>query len=106
MPKWPQVQLKSEGHKIQEQYIAAMKKADHEDYDDLTKFIDDCISHEEWLLVMGDLTIRCSRRKQCAAELKRYSLFQPVIFKFLIDKNWWVAGVINDYQKKATVTKQ
>ena len=47
IPKWPQVQLKSEGHKIREQYIAAMKKADHGNYDDLTKFIDDCISHEE-----------------------------------------------------------
>lgn len=47
LPKWPQIQLKSEGHKIREKYIAAMKKADHDDYDDLIKFIEDCISHKE-----------------------------------------------------------
>ena len=46
IPKWPQIQLKSEGHEIREQYIGAMKKADHDDYDDLIEFIKDCISEE------------------------------------------------------------
>ena len=39
LPKWPQIQLISHGDQVREQYIAAMKKADQEDYRDLMSFM-------------------------------------------------------------------
>ena len=44
LPQWPQIQLMSQGHEIREQYIAAMKKADQEDFSALIHFIEGCIS--------------------------------------------------------------
>ncbi len=43
LPRWPQIQLISEGDKIRAQYVTAMKKADHEDYSELMKFFEDCL---------------------------------------------------------------
>lgn len=43
LPKWPQVQLMSHGENIREQYVAAMKAADQEDYSELMAFIEECL---------------------------------------------------------------
>lgn len=43
LPEWPQTHLMSEGHQIRERYIAAMKKADQEDFSDLIQFIENCL---------------------------------------------------------------
>ncbi len=40
LPKWPQIQLVSHGDQIREQYIAAMKTADQEDYSELISFME------------------------------------------------------------------
>jgi Fic-DOC domain mobile mystery protein B len=39
LPKWPQIQLLSEGDQIRSRYIEAMKAADKEDYGDLMAFM-------------------------------------------------------------------
>ncbi len=39
LPNWPQTQLIANGNQIRLQYIAAMKKADQEDYRDLISFM-------------------------------------------------------------------
>ena len=39
LPNWPQIQLVSHGNQIREYYIAAMKKADQEEYHDLISFM-------------------------------------------------------------------
>ena len=39
LPKWPQIQLLSEGDQIRDRYIAAMKAADQEDYRELMEFM-------------------------------------------------------------------
>ena len=43
LPEWPQTHLMSEGNQIRERYIAAMKKADQEDFSDLIQFIENCL---------------------------------------------------------------
>ena len=47
MPQWPQLQLMPQGDKIRKGYIAAMKKADQENYDDLVKFIESCLDGKQ-----------------------------------------------------------
>ena len=44
LPNWPQIQLLPQGDAIRQGYIAAMKKADKEDYSELIKFIEDCLA--------------------------------------------------------------
>lgn len=39
LPNWPQIQLISHGNEIREHYIAAMKKADQEDFHGLMSFM-------------------------------------------------------------------
>jgi Fic-DOC domain mobile mystery protein B len=39
LPKWPQIQLLSEGDRIRSRYIEAMKAADNEDYRELIEFM-------------------------------------------------------------------
>lgn len=39
LPKWPQIQLMSEGDQVRAQYIEAMKAADKEDYRELMAFM-------------------------------------------------------------------
>ncbi len=39
LPNWPQTQLIAHGNQIRQQYIAAMKKADQEDFRDLISFM-------------------------------------------------------------------
>jgi len=41
LPKWPQIQLLSEGDQIRSRYIAAMKTADQKDYRELMAFMKD-----------------------------------------------------------------
>lgn len=43
LPKWPQIQLLSEGDKIRSRYIEAMKAADKEDYRELIAFVKDFV---------------------------------------------------------------
>lgn len=43
LPKWPQIQLLSEGDKIRTQYIEAMKAADKDDYRELIGFMKNCV---------------------------------------------------------------
>ncbi len=43
LPHWPQIQLLPQGDRIREQYLAAMKDADKEDFAGLTKFFEDCL---------------------------------------------------------------
>ncbi len=40
LPKWPQIQLESQGDKIRMQYITAMKLADFEDYSALKQLLE------------------------------------------------------------------
>lgn len=40
LPKWPQIQLLSEGDQIRSRYIEAMKTADQEDYRELIAFME------------------------------------------------------------------
>ena len=42
IPQWPQLQLMDQGADIRKAYIAAMKKADGDDYADLVSFIEQC----------------------------------------------------------------
>ena len=44
LPQWPQLQRLPQGDKIRKSYIAAMKKADEENYDNLIEFIKNYIS--------------------------------------------------------------
>jgi Fic-DOC domain mobile mystery protein B len=44
LPQWPQIQRLPQGDTIRLGYIAAMKKADIEDYSDLIKFIENCLA--------------------------------------------------------------
>ncbi len=39
LPKWPQIQLMSEGDQVRSRYIEAMKAADKEDYCELMAFM-------------------------------------------------------------------
>lgn len=41
LPKWPQIQLESQGDAIRERYIKAMKTADQGDYTELIHFIEE-----------------------------------------------------------------
>ena len=43
LPKWPQIQLLTHGDEIRDRYIAAMRKADKEDYSELRAII------KEWM---------------------------------------------------------
>ena len=43
LPKWPQIQLLSEGDQIRSRYIEAMKAADKEDYRELIAFMKDFV---------------------------------------------------------------
>ena len=43
LPKWPQIQLLSEGDQIRTQYIEAMKAADKDDYRELIGFMKNCV---------------------------------------------------------------
>jgi Fic-DOC domain mobile mystery protein B len=43
LPCWPQIQLIAQGDRIRQQYIAAMKDADKENYAGLIKFFEDCL---------------------------------------------------------------
>jgi Fic-DOC domain mobile mystery protein B len=43
LPKWPQIQLLSEGDQIRSQYIEAMKAADKDDYRELIGFMKNCV---------------------------------------------------------------
>ena len=43
LPKWPQIQLLSEGNQIRTRYIEAMKAADKEDCRELVAFMKDCV---------------------------------------------------------------
>lgn len=43
LPAWPQIQRLPQGAVIRDRYIAAMKKADTEDYRELIGFISDCL---------------------------------------------------------------
>lgn len=43
LPQWPQIQLLSQGNKIREQYITAMKNADEGDVTKLIQFIEECL---------------------------------------------------------------
>ena len=42
LPQWPQLQLMIQGDQIRQEYIAAMKKADGDDYSGLMAFIQRC----------------------------------------------------------------
>lgn len=42
LPPWPSLQLLPRDHQIRQQYMAALKKADEEDYAPLTVFIQGC----------------------------------------------------------------
>lgn len=44
LPRWPQLQLMSQGEALRQRYIASMRKADEEDYGELMKFMEDCLS--------------------------------------------------------------
>jgi len=44
LPKWPQIQLESQGDAIRERYIKAMKTADQGDYTELIRFIEEYLS--------------------------------------------------------------
>ena len=46
LPEWPQLQRMPQGDEIRKRYIAAMKKADLEDYDGLIKFIESFMERE------------------------------------------------------------
>ena len=43
LPRWPQIQLLTQGDKIRNEYIAAVKKADEQEFSLLIKFIKSCI---------------------------------------------------------------
>ncbi len=43
LPKWPQIQLLSEGDQIRSRYIEAMKTADQEDYRELIAFMKELV---------------------------------------------------------------
>jgi Fic-DOC domain mobile mystery protein B len=43
LPKWPQIQLLSEGDRIRSRYIEAMKAADKEDYRELMAFMKELV---------------------------------------------------------------
>jgi Fic-DOC domain mobile mystery protein B len=43
LPKWPQIQLLSEGEQIRSRYIEAMKSADQEDYHGLIAFMEELV---------------------------------------------------------------
>ena len=43
LPKWPQIQLFSEGDQIRSRYIEAMKAADKEDYRELMAFMKELV---------------------------------------------------------------
>lgn len=43
LPQWPQLQRLPQGDLIRQRYLAAMRRADHEDYGELMEFI------EEWM---------------------------------------------------------
>ncbi len=42
LPKWPQIQRMEKGAQVRQKYIQAMKKADQEDYSELSRFIEEC----------------------------------------------------------------
>lgn len=46
LPRWPQIQLITEGDSERERYIAAMKDADEGDYTALIQFIDACLDRK------------------------------------------------------------
>jgi len=46
LPRWPQIQRLPQGDKIRETYIAAMKKADQEDYSGLIQFFETALKSE------------------------------------------------------------
>ena len=50
MPKWPQIQLFSEGGQIRSRYIEAMKAADNEDYRELIAFMKDFVEEKKFAL--------------------------------------------------------
>jgi Fic-DOC domain mobile mystery protein B len=43
IPRWPQIQLMSQGNQVREHYIRTMKHADDGDLTDLIQFIEDCM---------------------------------------------------------------
>jgi Fic-DOC domain mobile mystery protein B len=43
LPRWPQIQRLSQGDRLRKDYVAAMKKADQEDYSGLIAFFEECI---------------------------------------------------------------
>ena len=45
IPQWPQIQIMSQGNKIRQQYITAMKKADEGDLTELIGFIEECLKN-------------------------------------------------------------
>lgn len=47
LPQWPQIQRLPQGDKIRAGYIAAMKKADGEDYKDLVEFMRNFLPNKE-----------------------------------------------------------
>ena len=46
LPRWPQIQRLPQGDIIRDTYIAAMKKADQEDYSELMKFFESVLQPE------------------------------------------------------------
>jgi Fic-DOC domain mobile mystery protein B len=45
-PKWPQIQLMSQGHEVRNRYIAAMKKADQGEFGELIRFLEGYLKEE------------------------------------------------------------